>query len=623
VSPAALILKFLFFAIPDENGLNPDEKRRQSVFSLGLFMTIGGIGWMLLMFWLGLDTYSLIPGLYILLTAFNLFILFDQFPSFSNSFQIIISLIFPYVMQWIMGGYYASGLVMLWSSISFLATFSLSNKGAITKWALFFLLFFFISFWFDNDFQIMKPAVITPEVSRNLLVFNILMIGLIIIMISVQRIELDAAIIRKISNANEELISYKKDLEAKIEERTRDLETNIFLLKETKNEMKKALIQAREATESKGLFLTTISHEIRTPLNAILGYAQIISMKTGDLKLSPELNNYIAGIQVSGNHLLDLVNNVLDYSRIESGKLDLSIESVNIHQVLKKIYEIGSAKCKEKGISCSYYLSSDFPELIETDSSKLTQILLNLVSNAMKFTNSGKNVKMLAGVEGDFMVFKVEDEGVGIKEEDLNKIFAPYIQLDRAAANQSGGTGLGLAITKKLVDLFNGQILVSSKENLGSTFTVKLPLMKTVDISTSDEFSVSTRKVKFLNGQKVLVVEDNPVNMEVMESLLKELALTVFKAGNGQEGVDAALKYKPDVIFMDIHMPVMDGLQALNQIASNEELRHIPVICLTADVFGTHRKNHLSIGFSDHLSKPVDFSQVISVLEKYLTPDHN
>lgn len=616
-----LISKLLFFAIPDENSLSPDERRRQSVFSLGLFMSAGGVGWMLLMFWLGLDIYSLIPGLYILLTAFNLFIIFDQFPAFSNSIQIIISLIFPYVMQWILGGYYASGLVMLWSSVSFFA--SLSAKRAITKWVLVFLIMFFISFWFDDQFENLKPDVITPDISRNLLVFNILMIGLIIIIISVHRIEMDAAVIRELSNANEELQSYKKDLEVKIEERTRDLETNIFLLKETKNEMKKALAQAREATESKGIFLTTISHEIRTPLNAILGYAQIISMKGRDLELHPELNSYIAGIQTSGNHLLDLVNNVLDYSRIESGKMDLSVESVNIQQVLKKIYEIGSAKCKEKGISCSYQLSSDFPDLIQTDSSKLTQILLNLLSNAMKFTDSGKSIKMFAGVEGDFMVFKVEDEGIGIREEDLSKIFAPYMQLERTVGNQAGGTGLGLAITKKLVDLFKGQLLVTSKENAGSTFIVKLPLIRITDVSAPGEFAVSYLSVKFLQGQKVLIVEDNPVNIEVMENLLKELGLLVFKANNGREGVDAALKYKPDVIFMDIHMPVMDGIQALGEITSTEALRHIPVICLTADVFGTHRKNYLSIGFSDHLSKPVDFSQVISVLEKYLVPDHS
>ncbi|MFZ9981511.1 MAG: ATP-binding protein [Cyclobacteriaceae bacterium] len=584
-------------------------------------MSAGGVGWMLLMFWLGLDIYSLIPGLYILLTAFNLFIIFDQFPAFSNSIQIIISLIFPYVMQWILGGYYASGLVMLWSSVSFFA--SLSAKRAITKWVLVFLIMFFISFWFDDQFENLKPDIITPDISRNLLVFNILMIGLIIIIISVHRIEMDAAVIRELSNANEELQSYKKDLEVKIEERTRDLETNIFLLKETKNEMKKALAQAREATESKGIFLTTISHEIRTPLNAILGYAQIISMKGRDLELHPELNSYIAGIQTSGNHLLDLVNNVLDYSRIESGKMDLSVESVNIQQVLKKIYEIGSAKCKEKGISCSYQLSSDFPDLIQTDSSKLTQILLNLLSNAMKFTDSGKSIKMFAGVEGDFMVFKVEDEGIGIREEDLSKIFAPYMQLERTVGNQAGGTGLGLAITKKLVDLFKGQLLVTSKENAGSTFIVKLPLIRITDVSAPGEFAVSYLSVKFLQGQKVLIVEDNPVNIEVMENLLKELGLLVFKANNGREGVDAALKYKPDVIFMDIHMPVMDGIQALGEITSTEALRHIPVICLTADVFGTHRKNYLSIGFSDHLSKPVDFSQVISVLEKYLVPDHS
>jgi CheY-like chemotaxis protein len=225
-------------------------------------------------------------------------------------------------------------------------------------------------------------------------------------------------------------------------------------------------------------------------------------------------------------------------------------------------------------------------------------------------------------LEGDFMVFNVEDEGVGIKGENIDRIFEPYTQFDRQSGSNAGGTGLGLAITKKLVELFKGQILVSSKENLGSTFIVKLPLVRTMTPTVQADFPVLNKKMRFLKGQKVLVVEDNPVNVEVMESLLKEVSLMVYKAGNGREGVDAAMKYKPDVIFMDVHMPVMDGVQAMKEITSNDELRSIPVVCLTADVFGTHRKNYLSMGFSDHLSKPVDFNEVISILEKYLVPDH-
>ena len=610
-----------FFAIKAESEMPKSERIRRTVFSLGIFMSAGALIWMGFLFFLGLDFYSLIPGIYILLTAINLFFIHDMSPSASRMLQIGISLFFPFMMQAIMGGYYASGLVILWSAVSFLATFTLSNSRAIIWWIIIFLILFTLSFIYDADFQSRKSVNITYEVSRNLLVFNLLAIGCIIFLISMHRIEIDQLVINKLEEANQKLNSAKDDLEEKIAERTKDLETNVFVLRETKNEMKKALAQAKEATESKSLFLTTISHEIRTPLNAILGYSQLIDRHSENLNLPADIMNYLGGIRLSGNHLLELVNNFLDISRIDSGKLTLSSESVNIRLLLKKIYEIGSGKCQEKGITCSLEVSPSVPDLIETDSSKLTQILLNLLSNAMKFTPSGKKVGMMVYAESETLIFKVMDEGKGIRAEDIPGIFDPFIQLQKPSGFNQEGSGLGLAITSRLVGLFGGQISVESEEHVGSVFIVKLPLKKAWGKDESYEADLKKRKVRFLSGQKVLVVEDNPVNVQLLQTILQDFGLTVASAGNGKEGIEKMGSFRPDVVLMDIHMPVMDGYEALKRIMSMDEFRAIPVICLTADVFGKHKEDHLAMGFSDHLTKPIDFVRLISILEKYLLTD--
>jgi len=613
--------QILFFAIPSATEMTREEKIRRSVFSLGFFMCAGAVMWILFLLYLGLDLLSLIPGLYILLTAINLFLIFDWAPEKARFVQIFISLIFPFGMQAIMGGYYASGVVMLWSSVSFLATFTMTDRKAIVLWVLAFFLLFASSFYLDDTFQEMKHWSVTNLVSRNLLVFNILVIGTIMFYVSLKRIERDSAFIEQLRNALDDLNDYKIGLEAKIEDRTKELEATVFVLKETKNEMKKALIQAREATESRGMFMTSISHEIRTPLNAILGYAQFMELKSNDHPLPPEFKNYLLGIQSSGNHLLELVNNFLDISRVDSGKMVLSMEPVNIRKLLNKIHDIGSGKCKEKQLSCNFSISPGIPEQIKTDSTKITQIVLNLVSNAMKFTDPGKRIGLTAEREDDFLLLKVEDQGKGIKAEDIPGIFDPFIQLNRPSGLVSEGSGLGLAITKKLVELFGGTIQVESKENEGSVFIVRLPLIPVQQSESNYGIDLKNRNVRFLSGQKVLIVEDNPVNVQLLEGLLKEFGLSVVVAYNGKEGVEMAKMQKPDVIFMDIHMPVMDGLEALKNIMEIDSLRAIPVICLTADVFGTHKNDPLSLGFSDHLTKPIDFNRLIAILEKYLLTD--
>ncbi|MBM3178555.1 MAG: response regulator [Bacteroidetes bacterium] len=589
------------------------------LFSLATFMSTGGLVWVGIMLYLDLYGHALVPAGYVLLSIVNLGLISRLSYRLGYTLQITISLVLPFFMQAILGGYYASGLVMLWSSISFLAVLGTRRKINLYSWIVAFVVFYFAAFFLDPLFRSMRPSVVTDEIAIRLLMANILMIGAVIFVIAERRVNLDQYFIQKLKSSNQDLEDYKLELEGKIFKRTTDLEASVEMLKETKNEMKRAMLRAQEATESKSYYLTSISHEIRTPLNAILGYTQIMQMRMRDQSFPSDLKEFVGGIETSGTHLLELINNVLDLSRIDSGKMTLSMETVNLRQLVKRVYEISQAKASQKGLHCSYSISADLPEDIETDATKLNQILMNLCSNALKFTDEGKRINISVVMEGKQLVFRVEDEGIGIESDKLELIFQPFTQANNTILKKYGGTGLGLAITKRLVELFGGQITVESKQGEGSRFTVRLPLIRAImtdHTPSNDVFNLNS--IKFTEGQKVLVVEDNPVNMQVLCGFLQETGLRVLMAMNGKEGISMAMEHKPDAIFMDIHMPVMDGIEATRTIANMDNLRGIPVICLTADVFGEQKKNYLNMGFSDFLTKPVEFRKIIQVLEKYL-----
>lgn len=614
-----LIRNVLYFAFPQME-TQPDRKNTfRMLFSLGTFMSAGGVIWIGIMLYLNLYAHALVPAGYVLATIINLGLISRVAYTLSYTLQITLSLVLPFFMQSILGGYYASGLVMLWSSISFLAVLGTRSKVNLYLWITVFIFFYFAAFFFDPLFRSMRPPVVTDEVAIRLLVANILLIGAIIFVIAERRINLDQYFIQKLKTSNQDLEDYKLELEGKIFQRTTDLEASVEMLRETKNEMKRAMLRAQEATESKSYYLTSISHEIRTPLNAILGYTQILQMRMKDDSFPNDLKEFVSGIETSGTHLLELINNVLDLSRIDSGKLTLSMETVNLRQLVKRVFEISQAKARQKGLHCSYSISADLPEEIETDATKLNQILMNLTSNALKFSDEGKRINISVVLEGKHMVFKVEDEGIGIESDKLELIFQPFTQANNSILKKYGGTGLGLAITKRLVELFGGQITVESKLGSGSKFTVRMPLIRAIITDqppANDVFNLNS--IRFSEGQKVLVVEDNPVNMQVLCGFLQDTGLKVLTAVNGKEGISMAMEHKPDAIFMDVHMPVMDGIEATKTIANMDNLRGIPVICLTADVFGEQKKNYLSMGFSDFLTKPVEFRKIIQVLEKYL-----
>jgi len=606
------------FVRPDLDAYDDAARSRKMVFSLGTFLSLGALTWTVVMVFLGIYVAALITGAYVLLTVLNLAVFYKYNPVWSRWIQVSISLAAPFLLQALLGGFNASGTLMLWATISFLAIIGSNDRWIIWFWLVIFLILFFIMVMFDGEFVLHKPEALTDRVSRLLLISNILFIGLITFLIAARRMNLDRYLIQQLQRSNTEMGDYQQELEEKIMARTQDLEASISLLKETKNEMKRALIRAQEATESKSYYLTNVSHEIRTPLNAILGYAQIMAMKAAENQIPKEYVNFLNGIQVSGNHLLDLVNNVLDISRIDSGKLQLSMETVNLHQLIKKIYEVNSIKAGQQGLHFGYGLEPSVPQYVETDAAKLNQILMNLCANAIRFSGEGKKVHLGVKLDGRYLVFRVEDEGIGIAPENHDLIFQPFTQANNEVLKKYGGTGLGLAITRRLVDLFNGKIMLDSSLGKGSVFTVYLPLIHAISGGTSAPTDSLLPQTRFAGGQKVLIVEDNHINMQVLEGFLKEIGLEVYCAYNGKEGVNEAVRVRPNVIFMDIHMPEMDGIEAVRILVSMDDLRSVPVICLTADVFGEQRKNYLSMGFSDFLTKPVEFRRISEVLEKYL-----
>lgn len=614
-----LIPDSIFFVNPDLEEGGDNKRTIRLLFSLAAFFTFGCVGWFMLLWWLGLIALMFVPAIYVVITVVNLMWLYRLWPGPARFLQVASSLLLPFALQSLLGGIYPSGVMILWSAVSAFTILGAQVRWHGIVWLIGFLILFISSFLFDGYFasRFSHPQITEP-IARTFLAVNIAMITLVTVMVARSRMNLDRFFIARLQASNDELESYKQELEQRIRERTNDLESSVALLRETKNEMKKALVRAKEATESKSYYLTNVSHEIRTPLNAIIGYAQIMEMKSRDITLSADFISCMRGIRSSGDHLLELINNVLDISRIDSGKMQLSMETVNIRQLIKKVYEINLPKAEQQGKHFSYSFDAALPELVETDAAKVTQILMNLCSNAIKFTPEGKRIALTVRLDGRYIVFRVEDEGIGIAAENHELIFQPFTQAENSITKKYGGTGLGLAITRRLTELFNGKIMVESELEKGSVFTVYLPLIRAVSAESNQQSSDDFYNVRFMEGQKVLIVEDNAVNMQVLSGFLKEVGLTVFQAFNGREGVQMAMQERPDVVFMDIHMPEMDGLEATKVLVSIDELRGVPVVCLTADVFGDQRKNFLSLGFSDFLTKPVEFRRIVEVLEKYL-----
>ncbi len=384
--------------------------------------------------------------------------------------------------------------------------------------------------------------------------------------------------------------------------------------------IKQAEKKAQTANEAKTVFLANMSHEIRTPLNAIVGFSQILLERASkdDLKIS--YLQQLGNVKESGQRLSELINNILDLSKIEAGKMEVEIQPINLKQLFKSIYHIMRVKANEKDVVFNYDYKENLPEVVEADRTKINQILINLTSNAIKFTPAKKEVKMIAEREGDFILFKTIDKGIGIAPKIKNKIFESFEQADSSITRRFGGTGLGLSITKKLVGLLGGSIDLESEIGKGTSFYVRLPLKESsVVIKESEKYEFSKNSLS--KDNKILIAEDNKMNRAMLSDFFVELELPIHMAVDGEMAIKMAKEIKPDIILMDLHMPKIDGFKAATILREIDDFHEVPIIALTADVFREKKERALSIGFNDYITKPIDLKNLVSVLEKYLKKD--
>lgn len=380
-----------------------------------------------------------------------------------------------------------------------------------------------------------------------------------------------------------------------------------------------ALAAARAGTKAKQDFLARMSHELRTPMNGVLGMTHLALHADPP----PIQKEYLKKIQASASLLLGIINDILDISRIEDGHMTLERQPFNLREAITTTTELVMPTVTEKNLTFKVDVDPQTPLFAMGDQLRFSQILLNLLGNAVKFTQTGAIFLKLAAIpdgQGKLRVTcAVQDTGIGMDPSQIASLFAPFTQADPSVTRRFGGTGLGLAITKSLVELMQGTIKVTSKVGMGSTFHVTLHLDEMKGPAPEAASHGETEAV-YCN-KKILVVEDNAINQEVITSLLKEMGLRADLAENGKKGLQAFLEKDYDLIFMDIRMPVMDGLEAARRIRSSKkhDAETVPVIAMTANAMSEDKTACTQAGMNAHIAKPIVVDELAAVLAKYLT----
>lgn len=385
--------------------------------------------------------------------------------------------------------------------------------------------------------------------------------------------------------------------------------------------LEEARIEAQSANKAKSTFLANMSHEIRTPINVMLGMNEMILRESE----SKEIRQYAKSIERSGGYLISLINNILDISRIESGKMEIEEGKYELRQLLDEVMLIAEKQAEQKSLKMNLIFDKTLPAYLIGDVIHIKQILLNLINNAVKYTKEGQiDIKVSKNAEETKLIFEVKDTGIGIKEENLPVLFDAFMRVDSKKNKKIKGTGLGLAIAKQLAEQMDGMIWVESVYGKGSSFFVQLPMKKVSDgkISNVEWKETDERKRRsFVAPQaKILIVDDNPENLMVTRSLLKRTAVFVDTAASGEECVHKVRQNIYDLILLDYMMPQMDGIDTIRELKKDVQF-HIPVIALTADVTKGIEQTFLREGFCAYLSKPVMWSKLEDLLMKYLRDD--
>ncbi len=460
------------------------------------------------------------------------------------------------------------------------------------------------------------------------------------------------AILRDVTErvrAEQEIQTLNASLEARVQERTAALsQANALLLKQ-EAELREAKLVAENSTRMKSDFLANMSHEIRTPLNAVIGLSHLAMKNASD----DRQRDYLAKIQHSSQHLLELINDILDLSKIEADKLDIERTDFRLSEVLDSVSTVIGHRAAAKGLELNFRVDRDVPEHLMGDPLRLGQMLLNYGNNAVKFTDEGEvevRVSLLEGTEdgGVLLRFDVRDTGIGLTPEQIKGLFQSFHQADGSTSRKYGGTGLGLAIVSRLARLMGGEVGVDSEPGRGSTFWVSARFAKDLQQSArvQPEIHAPSHDTRLLGnseaasvassgalasgaagaargvpvGATVLLVEDNEINQQVAAELLMDAGLTVDVVGNGQAALDRVQQRHYDLVLMDLHMPVMDGLTATRAIRALPGLGDLPVVAMTASAMADDRKRCLDAGMNDFVAKPIEPENLVSVLMAHIKP---
>lgn len=395
------------------------------------------------------------------------------------------------------------------------------------------------------------------------------------------------------------------------------------------------------ATRLKDEFLANMSHELRTPLNAILGMTEGMQEQIFG-KVTSSQTNALQTIERSGSHLLELINEILDLAKIESGQIDLEYSKVSVEFLCQSCLTFIKQQAHQKGIQLETKILPNLSEL-NIDERRIRQVLINLLNNAVKFTSGGGRIILEVSryqpsslspaiassqpelAAANYLYFSVIDTGIGIAPENISKLFQPFIQIDSALNRQYQGTGLGLALVKRIVEMHGGTIVLTSEIGVGSCFTIALPYTATVGtlptVINQTEIAPETNQNIQNSSYQILLVEDSEANIMTISSYLTAKGYRILQASNGQEAIALAQSAKPDLILMDIQMPTMDGLEATKQIRQIPSLVNVPIIALSAQTMEADRDLCLAAGANDYLNKPIKLSQLTKAIQQFSAPN--
>lgn len=418
----------------------------------------------------------------------------------------------------------------------------------------------------------------------------------------------------EIKKVDKELLHHKENLEKIVKERTQELE-------KTNLELQVAINKAEESDRLKTAFLANMSHEIRTPMNAIIGFSLLLK----DPKMSRKnLNNYADIIAERGNQLLNIINDIIDISKIESGKISIHKSACNINQLFNDLYTMfytTKELVKKSHLELRYVKPDVYePIIINTDASRLKQILSNLIDNAIKFTQAGfveMGFSILESNGSKKIQFYVKDSGIGISQENRNLIFNRFRQIDESHTRLFGGTGIGLSISQNLAELLGGSLTVDSKKGEGSTFYLTLPFETVTIVKTPKEIKKSHEKNIDWTDKTILITEDNPSSFLLLKTILGKTKAHILHSGNGKDAVELC-KSNPEInaVLMDIQLPEMNGYDATRKIKQNR--KDLPVIVQTAHALAEDEVKSKNAGCDDFLVKPIQRDKLFEVLSKYL-----